>query len=190
MLKKSIFILSIVVATISGLYSQNGGLQVHAGYIAAFNGDKNFSPSGFRGGYRVIADGRLIGGSMHFLVGGGFGNMAINATSAPGFSSDSYNFFSGRIGIGFTILRISRDLRLRSKIIGTVHFVGDVDETKIENPEYRQVNDSYGGASTGLGIDMGWLTFDVEYEVGLINMIFEKPDTKLHILSLTAGFMF
>lgn len=177
--------------SMAGVQAQStSGLQVYSGYLAGLNSNKDFSPTGVRGGYFAGADARLLGGDMYFLIGGRFNVMSLNASSAPGFSSDTYSFFSGRIGVGFTILNISRNIRLRSKFLGSVHLLNTIEEEKIDNPRFTEVNDSYGGLVTGLGVDIGFITADLEYEYGVINSVFKEPDTKISFLTLSVGFKF
>lgn len=183
---------AIVIALFFGIsmvaQAQKGGLQVHGGYLMGINNNEAFSPDVVRGGYQVIADARLIGGGMHFLFGGGVGRWAIN--SGSGFGGDQMTLATGRFGLGITLVEFSRNLRLRTKLVGSIRFIGSVDADKIDNQEFRKVNDSFGGALTGLGLDIGAITVDFEYEHGLINMINQKPDTKINFFSLTAGVFF
>ena len=62
--------------------------------------------------------------------------------------------------------------------------------TTIEVPGYESINDSWGGLVTGLGLDLKALTFDVEYQFGLINAYREQKDSKINSLSITLGFFF
>ena len=184
-----LFITSFLSSNILSAQSTSG-VQVYGGYVAGFNSDNEFTPSGIRGGYLLGADARVLAGDLYFLFGGRYNVIAINGASAFGFSSDNFDFGTARVGIGFTVWNINRTTRLRSKFLGSAHFVLDVDREKVQNPDYSRFNDTFAGLTTGIGLDKGLFTIDLEYELGLVNAVFEKPDTKIDFITLTGGIKF
>ena len=84
---------------------------------------------------------------------------------------------------------------MRSKLQGSLMFVNDFNSDaikidKLKNSGYTKINDGIAGLNTCLGITLGSLTLDLDYEYGLYNLYFEKKDTKLNFYSLVVGVRF
>ena len=60
----------------------------------------------------------------------------------------------------------------------------------IDVPGYQRLNDSSGGIVTGLGMDFGALTLDLEYQLGVINAFRDQKDSKFNVMSFAVGFFF
>lgn len=179
-----------------GLFShaamaQGGSLQVFAGYRTSITPLDAYLAGSAGGGPTIGADARLLGEDLYFLIGGSY---SIQSGQGEFFSADidsGFSLTSARIGIGFRIFRISRRISLRSKVAGSLHFVNDLEmgENPSTGADYIP-NDSFAGGLTGLGLDIGALTIDVDYEYGLINAVNKEAESTVDFITVTAGFKF
>ena len=60
----------------------------------------------------------------------------------------------------------------------------------MEIPGYEHLNDSSAGIATGLGMDIGPLTLDLEYQKGIINAYKNQKDSTFNVWSFAVGFFF
>ncbi|MBL0098863.1 MAG: hypothetical protein IPP49_01460 [Saprospiraceae bacterium] len=97
---------------------------------------------------------------------------------------------SGRAGIGFNVLRLSEKISFRSKIVGSINFIFDAPSDGLNIAGYKDVNDSSMGAVTGLGLTMGSIDIDLDFQYGLINVFYKQPKTTFDSWTLMAGFHF
>lgn len=179
---KAVLLVTLTSIT-STCLAQGGGLQLYAGGLASLNTLEQYTEADVTGGLVIGADARLLGGGLHILIGGRYGMIAGGA--------DDFTMTTGRIGIGFTLFKISDRLLLRSKIAGSIHFTNGFEaSTKPNSSDPYLINDSFAGGVAGLGIDIGILTIDLEYEYGLVNAINREADTTMDFVSLTAGVFF
>jgi hypothetical protein len=173
--------------------SAQGGMSVYSGISAAFSQDQNITPSGFgHYGYFVGADFRLHSGDLYFAGGGRYYFTSLLAEESASFfrNADTYRYISARFGFGFNIKHFSYNTRLRSKVFGVFNFAGEAPDNMIDTPGYQRLNDSSGGIVTGLGLDVGAVTLDLEYQFGLINAFRNQQDSKFDVMSLAVGFFF
>jgi hypothetical protein len=171
--------------------AQGGGLQVFAGYRTSITPLETYLAGSAGGGPTIGADARLLGEDLYFLIGGSY---SIQGGEGEFFSTDiesGYSMTSARIGIGFRVFRISRKISIRSKVAGSIHFINDIETAENTSTGANYIpNDSFAGGLTGLGIDIGALTIDLDYEYGLINAINKVPESTVDFITLTAGFKF
>jgi hypothetical protein len=160
--------------------------------------DEIVSPSGkAHYGYVIGAHARLNSDYMYFLLSGEYGTFDLIANSKATFiGGDDLKYAKGKIGLGFDVARLTRNIVLRSKLQGTVMFVNDFDQKLIDNDPllspngYTKINDGIGGLATCVGIRIGSFFTDLEYEKGFFNLYNKKKDSKINFISLTAGFQF
>ncbi len=171
------------------------GANAYVGLGVASTKDNNVTADGEQhSGYIVGLDARLAGEDMYFIIGGQYATISM-------FSEESLSFFSsenklsmikGRIGVGFGLASFSESIKLRSKILGSFDMIMDNDDTG--RPDnlvgYDKINDGYLGLVSGLGLDIGIFTVDLEYEYSVLNVFFEQDDTKYNYFTLTAGVRF
>ncbi len=174
------------------LYSQDGGARLYAGPIWMTNRDAIVNPDGLHHtGYQVGADARLMSGGMSFLVGVKYSQMTKYPVDKLTFKPEySMSTIHGRGGLEFSLLRIGRIVRLRSKLLASLDIVLDRSLEGPDLPPGYEFNDGWMGLLTGLGVDVGPICLDVEYEYGLINGYFQKKNSTFNYLSLTLGFFF
>jgi hypothetical protein len=172
--------------------SQAPGIVVQAGLTSMYSKDKTITKDGeMHYGWVVGADARLLDGDLYFIIGGQYINTSLRSSTAPEFFvKRDWKVMSGRCGIGFNILRLSESMVFRSKLIGCINFLIDAPSDGLGLEGYKNLNDSFLGAGTGLGFTIGSLDLDFEYQYGLINAYNKVPDSKFGSLSLLAGFHF
>ncbi len=191
---KSLLIIGLLWTgvTVNNVAAQ-GGMSIYSGISAAFNNDKNITPSGFgHYGHFIGADFRLHSGDLYFAGGGRYYFTSLLAEESASFfrNTETYRYISARFGFGFNLKEFSYTTRLRSKVFGVFNFAGTAPDNMIDTPGYQRLNDSSGGLVTGLGMDIGALTLDLEYQFGLINAFHEQKDSKFNVMSFAVGFFF
>ena len=185
-----LFLLSMVQFNTA---SAQGGMNIYSGISAAFSHDKNVTPAGFgHYGHFVGVDFRLNSGDLYFAGGGRYYFTSLLAEENTSFfnNANAYRYFSARFGFGFNLLNLSYKNRLRSKIMGAFNIAGVSPDNMIDIPGYQRLNDSSAGVITGLGLDIGALTIDLEYQFGLINAYYNQQNSKFNVTSLAIGFFF
>ena len=196
MLKRKIFILKsiIVLAFIWSGTILNGqaGAKIYAGPLIAYSYDEIITPNGtVHSGFVAGIDARLNNDRMYFLLGVNYGQLDIIATKSPSFfGDDKMTFVKGRIGLGFDIIRINPRLFITGKFAGTLNYAVDFDTELLKIPNYQTINDGTAGLVGGLGVRMGFVNIDFEYEYGLFNQYNLRKDTRFDFLALTLGINF
>ncbi len=183
-----ILFLSIFSYKVQGQFQ---GLVVQAGYSAAFSKDINVTPSG-QGhyGWTVGADARLLDGDLYFIMGGHYHSTNIVSSTSPNpFGKHDWGYVVGRFGMGFSLWRISEKVAIRSKLLGCINFNSKIPSSGFISG-YEKINDSFAGVGSGLGLTLGKLEIDLDYQYPILNTYFEKPDSKMTILSLVGGIRF
>ena len=168
-------------------------MNIYSGVAASFSNDKNITPAGSgHYGYFLGVDFRLNSGDLYFMGGGRYHFTSLIPEESISFfkNSQTYNYLSARFGFGFNLLHINYDTRLRSKILGAFDLSGTAPDNMIDIPGYQRLNDSSAGVITGLGLDFGPITIDLEYQIGVINAFYQQENSKFNVTSLAVGFIF
>ena len=176
----------------SGAYSQ-AGAKLYAGVITTYNKDKVITPKGtLHSGWITGIDARLNSGRMYYLMGGQYGKADLLGTTKPRFfvARQQMTFLKGRVGLGFDMIRISPRFFITSKIVGSINYIVAYPEELLTIEGYKTLNDGTAGLIGGLGVKIGILNIDLEYEHGLFNIIPDKPDSNMNYISLTGGINF
>ena len=190
---KNIFFILVVIFTSSHIVSaQLGGMRAYVGITSMTNQDNNVNPEGqVYSGYHIGADGRLMSGTMSFLVGGRY--TAVSRVPQDGiqvFGHDAQmSILNGRVGLGYNIITFGELFSIRTKALASFDLILSTTGDPIAVPGY-QLNDGWLGGVTGLGFDVGPVFIDFEYEFGVLNAYFQKADSKFNSLSVSAGFFF
>jgi len=182
----------VLILSLSTINAQDGGARVYAGAIMLQNRDNLANPNGtFYSGFQAGLDARLMSGGMSFLVGAKYAKFSMlpNETFVLTGHDENITMISGRGGIDFTIFNITRNIRIRSKVLASIDMVVDTKGNSEPAQDYN-LNDGWMGIVSGLGFDFGPVVLDVEYEYGIINAYYRKPDTQFDTFTFTAGFFF
>jgi len=190
---KNIFLnLSCILGLSFGAFGQAPGLVIQGGVSTMYAKDNNITKSNqAHYGYVVGADARLLDGDMYFIIGGQYHATSLASTSAPNFfTGNDWKILMGRMGLGFNILTFGNNIALRSKLLASINFTLDSPKGGLNIPDYMLVNDSSLGATTGIGITLGAIDVDLEYQYGFINAYNKQPKSTFDIWTLVAGFHF
>lgn len=170
---------------------QAPGLVIQAGVTSAWVKDQNVTPSGkAHSGYMIGADARLLDGSMYFLVGGQFHNLQFAATESFKLTGGDWKIIMGRFGLGFDLIHFSNNLAIRSKLLGSINMNVSYPDGGLRIMGYSDVNEAFFGATTGLGVTIGFIDVDIEYQYGLLNTFYEQSNTKGNSITFMAGIHF
>lgn len=171
--------------------AQAPGLAIQAGLTTAYAKDNNITTANqAHYGWMVGADARLLDNDLYFIIGGQFHNTSLKSTSGPQFFTNDLKVFMGRAGIGFNVFRFSEKMSLRSKIVGSLNYVIDAPDKGLNIPGFMELNDAYAGGATGVGLTIGALDLDLEFQYGFINAFYKQPKSTFDIWTLMAGFHF
>ena len=169
-----------------------GGIRAYAGISTLINQDVKVNPEGYSySGYHIGADGRIMLGTMSFLLGARY--TAVSRTpqeSIKLFGHDSkISILNGRVGLDYSIYSLRDFFRIRTKVLGSFDIIINTTGEAIAVPTYN-LNDGWFGGVTGLGFDIGPFVLDIEYEFGILNAYYKKPDSKFNSLTVSTGFFF
>ena len=184
-----LFFLTVSVITSFG---QAPGIVIQTGLTTGYSKDFNITKGKeMHYGWMVGADARLLEGDMYFIIGGQYHKTSLNSTgSAEFFKNNDWTQLHGRCGLGFNIFRLSERITFRSKLLGSINFTLEAPKDALNIPEYTTLNDSSLGAATGIGVTIGSLDIDLEYQYGIINAYYMQPKSTFDIWTLMAGFHF
>lgn len=189
---KYLFSLILLVFVAFGISAQNAGVVVQTGLSMGYAKDVNIIQRG-AANYGVMfgADARILDGGLQFLVGVQYHAISLQASKAPKFfSNNDWRVVMGRFGIGFSLYQLDNGALLRSKLLASINFNNSAPDGALNIPGYKDLNESFIGLTTGLGITKGAYDIDLEYQYGLLNAYFEKPKTVFDFWTLMVGFNF
>jgi len=173
------------------LCAQAPGLVIQTGLTASYAKDANITKANQRHyGWMIGADARILDGDLYFLLGGQFHKTDLISTSSPDFFKNDWSIVMGRAGFGFNLLHINERIVVRSKILGSINFILDAPENGQNIPGYTELNDSFLGAVTGLGLTIGSFDFDLDFQYGFINAYFKQPKSTFDSWTFMVGFHF
>lgn len=185
--------LSSIVVLIGAFYTASiaqSGVGFYAGYITAFTTDKISTPSSTAHfGYLVGLDARLIDDELYYKGGLEYLSFDLISSSNPNpLKKGQIKMLKVRGGFGLHLAKLSENSILRTKLLGSLQFIRNYDEDALVIPGYNRINDNLAGVATGLGVDIGKLTLDLEFDYGLFNLYFKKPKSRLHFINFNVGF--
>ncbi|MEM9545444.1 MAG: hypothetical protein AAGA77_05700 [Bacteroidota bacterium] len=183
----------VFVLTLSlHLSAQNGGMRIYAGITSMANKDRIANPEGHaHSGFHVGADGRLMSGTMAFLVGARYTSVskrAIRDFKLSGHPS-TLGVMNGRVGLDLSLYSFTPFARIRTKALASFDVILTETGNAIPPPGFM-LNDGWFGVVTGLGADLGPAIIDVEYEFGILNAYNKKKGSTFNSLTLSVGFFF
>lgn len=194
MMFRQLIIIALIAFTTFSSNAQTigkGGAIIYAGITNATSQDAFLTPEGTAiTGYHVGLDARLFSGTMYF--GGGIQYHQLTLLASPDaeyFSpKKSHNLVKTRFGLGFNVHQFTHLITLRAKAYGSFNFNLEYDPDMV--PQDYVYTGAYAGAIGGIGLDISFITIDLEYEKGLVNALSERPDSKLDIWTLSLGVFF
>lgn len=191
MFRKLIIIALILTATLQIQAQGKGGAIIYSGITSATSEDEFLTPEGTAiTGYHVGLDARLFSGTMFFGGGVQYHKLTLLATPEAEYFSPkkSHNLVKTRFGLGFNIHQFTHLIILRAKAYGSFNFNLEYDPEMV--PSGYEYTGAYAGAIGGIGLDIGFISIDVEYEKGLVNALSQRSDSKLDIWTLSLGVFF
>jgi hypothetical protein len=185
------FIAFVCLMSIGVHTSAQSGLVLQGGLYSMFSPDPNVTKEG-QGHYGWTAgvEARLLDGGLFFIMGGRYTKTTLLSTSSiDPFSGRKVAVTDGRFGVGFIVFRLSERVYLRSKILCNINFLGSTDE-KNPTPGYEKINDSFLGATSGIGLTIRNLEFDLDYQHGFLNAYTGQKESTFNTISLVGGIRF
>lgn len=184
--------LFIFVLGVSNSKAQAPGLVIQSGLSMLYSKDTNITlPNQAHYGYMIGADARLLDGDLYFIIGGQYHSTSLASTGSPSFfSGHDWKIMMTRMGVGFNVLRLTEKLSIRSKALISINFTLDSPSGGLNIPNYEKVNDSFLGIGTGLGITLGAIDLDLDYQYGFINAYNKQSKSTFDAWTLMAGFHF
>jgi hypothetical protein len=187
-----------ITLLISQKMTSQAGMTIYAGPSFGFSPDKVVTAGGEgHFGYVIGAHARLNSDFMYFMLTGEYGTFDLVGNNKWNFvGGDDLKYIKGKVGLGFDLKRLSSKMVLRSKLQGSLLFVNDYDDNWIKNDTrlatngYTTINEGMAGVATCVGLTIGSLDLDLEYEQGLYNLYTGHKASKIHFINLTAGFRF
>lgn len=191
MLRFTIIIFLLSYLTTAANAQGKGGAIIYTGITNATSKDALLTPEGTAiTGYHVGLDARLFSGTMFFGGGVQYHNLTLLATPETEYFSPnlSHKVVKTRFGLGFNVHQFTHLVILRAKAYGCFNFNLGYDQDLV--PANYVYTGAYAGAIGGIGLDIGFIAIDIEYEKGLVNALSMRPDSKLDIWTLSLGFFF
>jgi hypothetical protein len=105
------------------------------------------------------------------------------------FRKEAITLYKGKGGLGFRVLKMSDKVYLTSKVLASFNILIDYNADIISNKGYS-LNDGFMGFTSGIAFNFGALMLELEYEKGLINMFYGRPETKIDYFTLKTGVSF
>jgi len=183
----SIFVFSILC--VSASFSQT---HMHFGLLSGSNSLQTLTPDDFsHSGWRVGVDQQVFGKGVYILSGIHYVRFNEEARNGTDFfdTDPAIQILKPRAGIGITPLALSKFFKIRGKALASYNYFLAF-EGEDATFETDKIKSGYMNLDLGLGVTVGILTLDVEYEMGLNDVIEDLADSKYRFLSVSAGFMF
>ncbi len=174
------------------LSAQQAGLRLYSGVTSAKNRVLAVTPeNASHNGFHFGADGRLNSGQMFFVLGLRYTKIDLLARSESEFFSNETNhtLINGRVGLGWHLIQFGYDKSIRAKLLGQIDFNGSHDNDLLDG-DFNQLVGAAASGVAGVGIQYKFLTIDLEYEYGLVNLYSNQKETKVDALSFSLGFFF
>lgn len=188
-MKKSVFTLFLTMCLFSFSYSQT---HMHFGLLSGSNELSTLTPDNFsHSGWRIGLDQQIFGKGVYILGGVHYVRFNEEARMGSNFfeTGPAIQILKPRAGIGLTPFALTRLLKLRLKALASYNYFLAF-EGESASFESNRIKTGYLNMDIGVGATVGIFTLDVEYELGLNDVIDELADSKYRFLSVSAGIMF
>jgi hypothetical protein len=171
-------------------------MTLHAGLSHGYSRDQVLAPKGNgHNGYLIGADIRLLDDGICFLFSGDYGKFNLSPDNKFNFfSNHSLAYYKMKGGFGFDLARLSKNVKLRSKIQGNLTYLNKYDPIDVgpspllREYGYTQLNEAIAGLSSCIGVTVGNIDFELEYEYGFYNIYYTKKDSKINFINLYTGY--
>lgn len=190
MVRKYILPAILLLLLVNELSAQSAGATFYSGVTFGKTKDPIVSKEGqFQTGYLIGLDGRLNDGSLYFMLSGEYGKFDLMSQEKINIATgEKFSFFKGKTGLGFKILG-NDNVYISSKIQASIDLVLNYDDAVLKPTDYK-INDGFLGAATGIGLNIYALFIELEYEHGILNLYYEKPETIINFYTLKLGVKF
>jgi hypothetical protein len=185
-------------------------MTIHSGLSYAYTPDQVLAPKGTGfAGYLLGGDVRLLDDGLCFMFTGDYGRFNLSPNNKyQFFSNHSLSYYKAKFGVGYDLYDFTpkvnprkmtkpRTLKLRSKIQGNLTYINKFDPQQVaggsaflKETGYIELNESIAGISSGIGLTIGSIDFDLEYEYGFFNIYFTRKESKLNFINFYTGFRF
>lgn len=176
----------------------SGQFTVYGGISTAVSKDKLVTPeSASHTGYVTGLNLRMLDDGLCFLFTGEYGAFNLLASDQKNyFKGTKLTYLKGKVGLGFDLFHLSKNIKLRSKFQGNLLYIQKYDDSQVgasqalKESGYKELNEAIGGLSTGLGLTIGIVDIDFEYEYGFYNIYYARHHSTLNFYNLTGGIRF
>ncbi|MEE9372874.1 MAG: hypothetical protein V3V00_07445 [Saprospiraceae bacterium] len=188
-MKKLLLVLIVSFCTIGIVSSQT---HMHFGLLSGSNKLETFTPKDFsHSGWRIGIDQQILGKGIYLLGGLHYVRFNEEARNGTNFfeTSPAIQILKPRAGIGITPFALTDLFKIRLKgLVSYNYFLAFKGETVTFETE--KIKSGYLNLDLGVGVTVGFITVDIEYELGLDGTIKDLDDSKFRFLSVSAGLMF
>ena len=187
-MKKYIFIITLIFLGL-GLNAQT---HLQFGLLSGSNNLNTLTPDDFsHSGWRVGLDQQIFGKGVYILGGVHYVRFNEEARQGTNFfeTAPAIQILKPRAGIGITPFALTDLLKIRLKGLASYNYFLAFEG---ENASFDsdKIKSGYLNLDLGIGATIGIITVDIEYELGLNDVIEDLSDSKYRFLSISAGLMF
>lgn len=170
----------------------NSQTHMHFGLLSGSNKLETLTPDDFsHSGWRIGIDQQILGKGVYLL--GGLHYVRFNEEARSGtnfFETDpAIQILKPRAGIGITPLALTDLLKLRLKGMASYNYFLAFEGERASF-DSDKIKSGYLNLDIGIGVTVGILTVDLEYELGLNDVIEDLSDSQFRFLTVSAGLMF
>lgn len=176
----------------------NAQFSVYGGISTVISRDLLVTPkSTSHSGYVTGLNLRMLDDGLCFLFTGEYGTFNLLASEEKSyFKGEKLTYLKGKVGLGFDLFHLTKNIKLRSKFQGNLLYVQKYKDSQVgatqalKESGYSELNEAIGGLSTGLGLTLGIFDIDFEYEYGFYNIYYARHHSTLNFYNLTGGIRF
>lgn len=188
-MRNFLFVLIFSVCTIGAASTQT---HMHFGLLSGSNKLETLTPKDFsHSGWRIGIDQQILGKGLYLL--GGLHYVRFNEEARSGtnfFETDpAIQILKPRVGIGITPIAFTDLLKLRFKGMASYNYFLAFEGERASF-ESDKIKSGYMNLDIGVGVTVGIITVEIEYELGLNNVIEDLSDSQFRFLTVSAGLMF
>lgn len=166
--------------------------HMYFGLLSGSNSLETLTPKEFsHSGWKVGIDQQLVGKGIYLIGGVQYERFNEEARMGTNFfeTAPAIQILKPRAGIGITPLGFTDLFKIRLKGLASYNYflAFEGEEASFET---EKIKSGYMNLDLGVGVTVGILTVDIEYELGLNDVIEDLSDSQFRFLSISAGLMF